>query len=182
MLQTILYGFGDGMSSGWWNNQHNRHHAMPQRLKHDVDLDTLPLMAFTSKIFPPKLKKSFWIQNQAKLFLMIDTFLVALLWKIYLHPRYCIKTRKWTQLGFMALHYIVLMSLVSQPIYWASVWFGSIYIFGNFALSHTHLPVTEADETNHWIEFAFHATTNVSSNFVIDWWMGYLNYQVRTFY
>ena len=32
MLQIVLYGLGCGMSGSWWRSQHNRHHAMPQKL------------------------------------------------------------------------------------------------------------------------------------------------------
>jgi predicted heme/steroid binding protein len=45
-IQVAVYGIGCGMSGAWWRNQHNKHHATPQKLKHDVDLDTLPLVAF----------------------------------------------------------------------------------------------------------------------------------------
>lgn len=64
-LQAIIYGVGDGMSSSWWSSQHNRHHAMPQRIKRDVDLETLPLLAFNSKVVKnPKHGKTFFVQNQ----------------------------------------------------------------------------------------------------------------------
>jgi fatty acid desaturase len=49
-LQIVLYGVGCGMSGSWWRIQHNKHHAMPQKLGHDVDLNTLPLVAFTEKV------------------------------------------------------------------------------------------------------------------------------------
>lgn len=49
-IQTFVYTLADGMSPSYWRNQHNKHHAAPQRLKHDVDLDTLPLVAFNEKI------------------------------------------------------------------------------------------------------------------------------------
>ena len=56
-IQEYAYGVGCGMSASWWRSQHNRHHATPQKLKHDVDLDTLPLVAFHSAIFS-KVKKN----------------------------------------------------------------------------------------------------------------------------
>jgi fatty acid desaturase len=31
-LQIVIYGVGCGMSGSWWRNQHNKHHAMPQRV------------------------------------------------------------------------------------------------------------------------------------------------------
>jgi len=50
IIQTVFYGVGCGMSAGWWRVQHNKHHSMPQKLGYDVDLDTLPLVAFTEKV------------------------------------------------------------------------------------------------------------------------------------
>lgn len=49
-LQIIIYGLGCGMSASWWRSQHNRHHSMPQKVGYDVDLNTLPLVAFTEKV------------------------------------------------------------------------------------------------------------------------------------
>jgi hypothetical protein len=35
--------FGDANA---WNGPHNKHHATPQKIGHDIDLDTAPLVAF----------------------------------------------------------------------------------------------------------------------------------------
>jgi len=60
-------GAGLGLSSTWWARGHNRHHAMPQRLQHDVDLDTMPFMAYNAKCIKDKKQgKTLWIQNQVK--------------------------------------------------------------------------------------------------------------------
>lgn len=176
-LQSVIYGMGDGMSSSWWSSQHNRHHAMPQRLKHDVDLETLPLIAFNSKVVKnPKEGKGFFIQNQSTLFLAIDTLLVAFMWKVYLHPRYVIQKGTYIQLLFMALHYTMAYQ-VGLWNYIISVWLASIYIFGNFSLSHTHLPVTNGPL--HWVEYAFAHTMDIQPSWWCDWWMAYLNYQIE---
>merc|ERR1711924_44764 len=53
------------------------------------------------------------------------------------------------------------------------------YIFTNFSLSHTHLPVTEADEFVHWVEYAAKHTTNISPSPLCNWWMANLNFQVE---
>ena len=45
-LQVVFYGTGCGMSAAFWRNQHNKHHATPQKVDHDVDLDTLPLVMY----------------------------------------------------------------------------------------------------------------------------------------
>lgn len=167
------------MSASWWSSQHNRHHAMPQRLKHDVDLDTLPFLAFNARIVNPQRPQraqNFLLRNQAVLFLCVDTLLVAWMWKLYLHPRYCVQKGKFLDLLLMAAHYS-LIYWFGWKIYFFSVWFGAFYIFGNFAMSHTHLPVT--DGPLHWVEYAFLHTANISPEVAVDWWMGYLNYQIE---
>ncbi|CAG7835206.1 unnamed protein product [Allacma fusca] len=68
LIQTFAYGLGVGFSSGWWRSQHNRHHAMPQRLHHDVDLNTLPLIAFNVAVTKGgQHKPNFFLRHQAKL-------------------------------------------------------------------------------------------------------------------
>jgi fatty acid desaturase len=176
-LQAIIYGLGDGMASTWWSSQHNRHHAMPQRLKRDVDLETLPLLAFNAKVVKnPKHGKSFFVQNQANLFLAIDTLLVALMWKIYLHPRYVLQRGQYYQFLFMAGHYILAYQMGFFN-YIFTVWLASVYIFGNFSLSHTHLPVTQGPL--HWVEYALMHTMDIEPSWWCDWWMAHLNYQIE---
>jgi hypothetical protein len=96
------------MSGSWWRNQHNKHHSTPQKLGHDVDLNTLPLVAFTRKVIkkmgvPLKL----WISMQAYLFPVLTTLLVALGWQFYLHPRHTIRTKNYAELVTMTLRYVL---------------------------------------------------------------------------
>ena len=49
-LMSLIFGIGYGMSGHWWRVNHNKHHAMPQKVGHDTDLNTLPLVAFTGKV------------------------------------------------------------------------------------------------------------------------------------
>jgi fatty acid desaturase 2 (delta-6 desaturase) len=58
-----------------------------------------------------------------------------------------------------------------------STWAMSAYLFGNFALSHTYLPVT--DTVTHWVEYSLTHTADVDPRPWCDWWMGYLNYQIE---
>jgi fatty acid desaturase len=53
------------------------------------------------------------------------------------------------------------------------------YIFTNFAMSHTHLDVVQADEHVHWCEYSSNHTTNLSNHWFVNWWMAYLNFQIE---
>jgi len=45
-IQEVAIGFGLLTSGAMWNSMHNKHHTCPQKVKHDMDLDTMPLVAF----------------------------------------------------------------------------------------------------------------------------------------
>ena len=192
LLQIIIYGVGCGMSGAWWRNQHNKHHATPQKLKHDVDLDTLPLMAFNEKVArkarSPLLKM--WLRNQAFLFTPVSCVLVALGWQYYLHPRHIVRTKRVNTEGVALLvRHVLFYGVLCAGMSWAASvgvflaynTLASAYIFSQFAMSHTHLPVSEADEYLHWVEYAALHTTNIKSGWFncVDWFMSYLNFQIE---
>ncbi len=155
-IQIVVYGVGCGMSGGWWRNQHNKHHSMPQKIGHDVDLNTLPLVAFTEKVVKKigAFQKG-WLLLQAYLFPLITTLLVALGWQVYLHPRHIIRTKNFAEALMLVTRYtlwtLVFTSkfglLKSALIYLAYDWIGANYIFINFALSHTHLDTVSKEDT-----------------------------------
>ena len=45
-IQAATCGFGLSTSGDMWNQMHNKHHATPQKVRHDMDLDTTPAVAF----------------------------------------------------------------------------------------------------------------------------------------
>merc|ERR1711871_295806 len=102
-IQVFAYGFGCGMSGSWWRNQHNKHHATPQKLKHDVDLDTLPLVAFNRKVVK---SDNWWLRMQGHLFAPVTCLLVALGWQLYLHPRHSIRRGAHMELFWYAARYL----------------------------------------------------------------------------
>lgn len=96
VIQSITMGFGGGVSSSVWNSMHNKHHATPQKIKHDIDLDTTPAVAFFKTAFEentngPKSAKymnRLWMRFQAWSFLpVVNGIFVHLFWTYYLHPR-----------------------------------------------------------------------------------------------
>ena len=96
MIQTITMGVGGGVSSSVWNTMHNKHHATPQKIKHDIDLDTTPAVAFFKSAFEkntngPKSARfmnRLWMRFQAWTFLpLVNGVFVHLFWTYYLHPR-----------------------------------------------------------------------------------------------
>jgi fatty acid desaturase len=95
-IQTFIMGFGAGISSTVWNSMHTRHHAAPQKIKHDIDLNTTPLVAFFNRAFestthgqrPARFMSRWWMRLQAWTFLpIVNGIFVHLFWIYYLHPK-----------------------------------------------------------------------------------------------
>jgi len=95
-IQTFTMGFGGGVSSSVWNSMHQKHHATPQKIKHDIDLDTTPLVAFFDRAFEEntngkaatRFMNRWWMRFQAWTFLpIVNGVLVHLFWTYYLHPK-----------------------------------------------------------------------------------------------
>jgi fatty acid desaturase len=53
------------------------------------------------------------------------------------------------------------------------------YIFINFSVSHTHLPVSAASDYLHWVVYSAVHTTNIKNTALCNWWMSYLNFQIE---
>ena len=95
-IQTATMGFGGGVSSSVWNSMHQKHHATPQKIKHDIDLDTTPLVAFFNRAFEDntngktaaRFMNRWWMRFQAWTFLpLVNGIMVHLFWMYYLHPK-----------------------------------------------------------------------------------------------
>ena len=95
-IQTFTMGFGGGVSSSVWNSMHQKHHATPQKIKHDIDLDTTPFVAFFDRAFEDntngkasaRFMNRWWMRLQAWTFLpVVNGIIVHLFWTYYLHPK-----------------------------------------------------------------------------------------------
>jgi len=96
IIQEVAIGFGLLTSAGMWNSMHNKHHACPQKVKHDMDLDTMPLVAFYFGAARDTKRgiSVWWTRFQQFSFLPLTSgCLVMLFWLYYLHPRKIIRDR-----------------------------------------------------------------------------------------
>ena len=128
VIQSFTMGFGSGTSSSVWNSMHSRHHTAPQKIQHDVDLDTTPLVAFFNRAFETtkqgqmtaRYMSRWWMRLQAWTFLpIVNGIMIQIFWVYYLHPKkvihklYSAKTRNEhnsasIQLVSMTAHHLAL--------------------------------------------------------------------------
>jgi len=183
LIGSFVFSMGEAGSALWWIRSHNRHHASPQHVGYDADLNTLPVLAFDrihASMGNPK-----WLRYQMFWFVP-STWLVVLYWKLYLHPLSIIQKKAWSDGIFLILHYLVwynyfsflgLGGMIFAHFVWGSV--EGTYLFVNFALSHTHKEVISKEESEDWVRSAILRTVNVRPSLLVNWWMGYLNLQIE---
>jgi len=187
-IQQFFMGFmlfGDG---SMWNSMHNKHHATPQKIGHDIDLDTAPLVAFHRAINKQNKLAKLWLKYQAYTFLPITSGLLVMpFWTLYLHPKKVIRDKNVMQALFIILGHTIriclfmkITNLFHAILYHClAVWITGIYLFGHFSLSHTFTPTVDKDENPNWVRYAIEHTVDISpNNKLVGWIMGYLNNQV----
>lgn len=192
-IQGFFIGFFMFGDSSMWNNMHNKHHATPQKIGHDIDLDTSPLVAFYDSSLENKnlscLEKT-WLKYQAYTFLPITSgFLVMPFWSFYLHPKKIIRDKNLKQALYILFGHVFRIFLFAKnmptTIFYAcvyhffAIWISGIYLFGHFSLSHTFTPTIGKNENPNWVRYAIEHTVDISpDNKLVGWFMGYLNNQV----
>jgi len=136
--------------------------------------------AITARMGKPK-----WLQFQAWTF-EFSTWLVVLYWKLYLHPVAILRKKAWLDATFLVGHYAIwwyyfsymgIGGMICSHLVWGSV--AGMYLFTNFALSHTHKEVLLNGDKEDWVRSALLRTTNITHNVLVNWWMGYLNLQIE---
>lgn len=111
------------------------------------------------------------------MFPIIAAWFGGMFWRFYSVPRYTIKKKLYSEVFAWIAHFVLFISTCGALEWYLASWLAACYSFFNFALSHTHLPVTT--EPTHWVEYALVHTADVEQSTWCDYWMGYLNYQIE---
>ena len=177
-----------GMSYGWWNDKHNRHHANPNHTDKDPDVGE-GVLVWTLEQAEGRTGLHGWLtRHQARIFfplLTLEGFNLKVSSIRYLLGRP--RREAQLELGLMAAHLVLYFSalfLILSP--GQAVLFALIHhmVFGLhlgsvFAPNHKGMEMP-ADDTN-WghLEKQVLTSRNVNGGLVTDWMMGGLNYQIE---
>jgi fatty acid desaturase len=131
-----------------------------------------------------------WLKYQVYTFLPVTSgIFVVLFWLFYLHPRKIIRDKKVSQGLIVLVGHLsrlgLFMKIGNATMYGAlwfhffTLWVSGVYLFGQFSLSHTFMPVVESNENPNWVRYSLEHTVDIEPhNYAVSWIMGYLNNQV----
>lgn len=189
-LVGLLHGnLAIGLSYGWWVEKHNRHHAHPNTVDKDPDID-IGVLAFTAGQAGAKRGpvSRFIARHQRYLF-----FPLLLLEAVQLHVFSVrailggkLRHRSWEALtlGLHVVGYLTIVLLVLSPVK-AVVFvvvqqalFG-LYLGCSFAPNHKGMPILSADDQSDFLRRQVLTSRNVRGNWMVDFALGGLNYQIE---
>ncbi|MEU7641953.1 fatty acid desaturase family protein [Streptomyces sp. NPDC039016] len=178
-----------GMSYGWWNDKHNRHHAHPNHVDKDPDVDAGALVWTQAQAIERRGFARFVTKHQARLFfpmLLLEGF--ALKVASIAHLKRQPARERAVEGALLAAHLVGYSALLlsAMPVGVAAVFallhhalFG-LHLGCSFAPNHKGMPMPRADDER-WGHLRRQVLTsrNVRGGRATDWFLGGLNYQVE---
>ena len=186
----VVGNFFVGMSYGWWQHKHTRHHANPNKIGTDPDIE-LPVISFTPEQATRRRNAvTGWLVAHQGVFF----FPVLLLEGLSLHAssvhrvfaREPVKHR-WVEISFLTLRlggYLALVFLVLSPGVAAAFLGVQLGLFGfymgaSFAPNHKGMPLVPANLKLDFLTRQAMMSRNIRGRRWIDTAMGGLNWQVE---
>ncbi|ROO63244.1 fatty acid desaturase [Micromonospora sp. Llam0] len=191
LLGVALGNLGVGLSYGWWIDKHNRHHAHPNEVGSDPDIEP-GVLVFTGWHAPLRSRAlRLWRRAQAYMF-----FPLLLLEGLNLHvasvralagPTVRSRADRALETTLFAVHtvaYLAVVFLVLPP--WQAIAFIAVHqaLFGfymgcSFAPNHKGMPVLTADDDLDYLRRQVLTSRNIRGGRLTDFVLGGLNYQIE---
>jgi fatty acid desaturase len=185
----MLAGAFAGLSYGWWNTKHNRHHGAPNQETKDPDIAP-GIVAFTPAVAAAKAGGARWLTARQGWFF----FPLLLLEGLNLHVASvrslldggAAKHRR-IELALIVLRLggVAAVVLLLLPIGKAGAFLGvqlglfGLLLGGAFAPNHTGMPIVARDEKLDFVSRQVLMSRNISGGVLIDFAMGGLNHQIE---
>jgi fatty acid desaturase len=177
-----------GMSYGWWVSKHNRHHANPNHLDDDPDINN-PAIAYTREQAAAR-RGPFRLIARYQAFLFFG--LISLLaWSMHFSSAvFLARTRsphRWIEVATLIAHALIYVGLLW---YFLGPWSallvillqkaaGGAYMATVFAPNHKGMPQVDASSDLDFLRRQVLTSRNIRPHAATDFWYGGLNYQVE---
>ncbi|MBX9243677.1 acyl-CoA desaturase [Actinotalea ferrariae] len=186
----VLANLYAGMSYGWWQHKHSRHHAKPNQVGADPDIAPDVIVFHNEDRTAPVTGLRAWFHaRQGWLF-----FPLLLLEGLNLHVA-GVKTifgkgevkRRPVEIAFVTLRLVGYVALVfwALPVGMAFAFLGvqlaifGLYMGAVFAPNHKGMPIVPRNSRIDFLSRQVLMSRNVTGGRLTDWFMGGLNYQVE---
>lgn len=188
-ISIVLGDLLVGMSYGWWQQKHTRHHANPNKLGADPDIE-LPVIV----VAPERPTSRSWLRSWFRAHQGVFFFPILLLEGVSLHASSVRRLmssgplkRRWAEIWLLAIRligYPILVFLVLSPgvaVAFLAVQLGvfGVYMGVSFAPNHKGMPIVPRDVSLDFLRRQVLMSRDVRGNRLLDTAMGGLNYQIE---
>lgn len=177
-----------GMSYGWWVDKHNRHHANPNHLDRDPDVNSPAIAYSTEQALQRRGLRRLIASRQAFLFLPLTCLLA---WSMHaagavflIRRSSRLRSLEIEALLLHALLYVGLLVLLLGP--WTALLVmvlhksvGGLYLASVFAPNHKGMLELEGKSDLDFLRAQVLTSRNIRAHRLTDIWYGSLNYQVE---
>ncbi|MCT9820504.1 acyl-CoA desaturase [Microbacterium sp. W1N] len=188
-LARVLANGVVGMSYSWWTTKHTRHHANPNRVGKDPDIEIDTISFLDEDAARSRGLVRLITRKQGWLFFPLLTLEGLNLHAIgirHLLSREPVKGR-WTELGLIALRFsiFVVPVFVFLPLGMAFAFLGvqlavfGVYMGASFAPNHKGMPVIAPGAKLDFFSKQVRTSRNIRGGWWATWLMGGLNYQIE---
>jgi fatty acid desaturase len=185
LLGTLITSLVLGMSYKYWHQSHNRHHANPNQVDLDPDIE-VSMMAFTEEQARAKTGLSRLItMYQAYFFvpmLCFDSFRrrkesIEFLFRSKIKAEIILLAAHYTLIGIfffasLGLRNAILILFIQQASY-------GLFVASVFAPNHKGMPILPRGVQMGFLRSQATTTRNIRSNLLTDFWFGALNLQIE---
>ncbi len=178
-----------GISYSWWMNKHNRHHANPNIMGKDPDID-MEVLSFEEETASRKRGLgALWTRNQGYMFfpllLLEGVNLHVTSWKTVLGKGRVEK--RWVEIAMLGLRMGAYLAIVFifLPVGMAFAFIGihmavfGVYMGASFAPNHKGMPVLPRDSKHDFLSKQVLTSRNIRGGPFMSHFMGGLNYQIE---
>ena len=177
-----------GMSYDWWVDKHNRHHANPNHVDMDPDINTLAISYSPGKALEKHGLPRMIARHQAYLFFPL---LLLLGWSMHVASlAFLLRQRsrhRPLEFALLALHVLLYVGFL---VYFLGPWTamlviaihqccGGFYLALVFAPNHKGMPQVDDSSELDFLRKQVLTSRNVRSHPLTDLWYGALNYQIE---
>ena len=177
-----------GMSYGWWVMKHNQHHASPNNIDADPDVNNLAI-AYSRQQALERRGPMRWLAAYQAFFFFPMLFLLGFSMHAssVMHLAGKDARRRWLELAVLGAHFAVYMGVL---VWLLGPWLalvvilvhkavGGFYMASVFAPNHKGMPQTDASTHLDFLRSQVLTARNVRANPITDLWYGSLNYQIE---
>jgi fatty acid desaturase len=179
-----------GISHSWWTNKHSRHHANPNRIGKDPDIEGEALAFYEAKAERRRGLSALIVRKQGYLFfpmLTLEGINLHFASVRFLLSRASPAKSRWLELGLITGRFLLYLGLLFWvlPMGLALAFLGvqlavvGIYLGATFAPNHKGMPIIPADTKLDFLRRQVLTSRNIKGRLWPTVLMGGLNYQIE---